>query len=96
MLIFLQVLLLELFRFFLVSLSFFVVIILESVVDLGEDVGLEAVQVLLRDHALRLSRVQGLGHRQSVQVCLSSDQVRSCEGLLEVGDLLLQDAVLAL
>ena len=71
----LEVLFLELFSFCLVSLSLFIVISLEPIVDLCEDVRLEPVQVLLRDRALGSGRVQGLWHGQGVQVCLPSDEV---------------------
>ena len=68
-------LLFVLFDFFLVSLAFRIVIILETVVDLGQDVLLEFVQVLLRNATLSLWRVQGLRHWHRVEVCLSSDEV---------------------
>ena len=84
-----------LFIFFLVILGLFVVIIIiEPVIDLGQNVSLKAVQILLRDHVLRLRRVEGLGHRHGVELCLPTDEVRRREGLLEVCDLLLEHAVL--
>ena len=85
---------LVLFIFFLVIQGLFVVIIIEPVIYLGQDIGLKTVQVLLRDHVLRLWRVQGLWHWHGGQLCLSSDKVRSSKGLLEVSDLLLEHTVL--
>lgn len=94
-LIFFHMLLFVLFHFFLVSLALLVVIILESVVYLGQDVRLEFVQVLLRNRTLGLWRVQRLRHWHSVEVRLSSNEVRGGKGFLEVGNLLLEDAVFA-
>jgi len=72
---FFHMLLFVLFDFVLVSLAFQIVIILETVVDLGQDVRLEFVQVLWRKPALSPWRVQGLRHWHRVEVCLSSDEV---------------------
>jgi len=84
------------FIFFLVSLGLFVVIILESVIDLGQNICLKTVQILLRNQVLGLLRIQRLWHWHVAQLCLPSNKVRSSEGLLEVSDLLLQYAVLTL
>lgn len=82
-----------LFIFFLVILGLFVVS--KAIIDFSQNIGLKAVQIVLRDHVLRLLRVQRLWHWHSGQLCLSSDEVGGGEGLLEVGDLLLEYAVLA-
>lgn len=94
--VFFLVLLLVFFIFFLVSLGLFVVIILESIIDLGQNIGLKTVQILLGNQVLGLLRIQRLWHWHGAQLCLSSNKVRSSEGLLEVSDLLLQYAVLTL
>ena len=85
---------LVLFIFFLVILGLFLVIKEESVVDLGQNIGLKTVEILLRDHVLRLLLIERLRPGHIAQLGLSSDKVRGGEGLLEVGNLLLEDAVL--
>lgn len=84
---------LVLFHFFLVILRLLAVII-ESIIYLGQNICLKTVQILLRNHVLWLLRAQRLWHWHGAQLCLSSDKVGGGEGLLEVGDLLLEYAVL--
>jgi len=84
-----------LFIFFLVIQCLFLVIEQETVVDLRQNVGLESVQVVLRDHVLGLLRVKRLWPWHIVQLRLTTDKVRRGEGLLEVCHLLLEYAVLA-
>ena len=83
-----------LFIFFLVILGLFLVIKEESVIYLGQNICLKTVQILLRNHVLRLLLIEGLRPGHCVQLGLSSDKVRGGEGLLEVGDLLLEHAIL--
>lgn len=90
---FLLMLFLVFIIFFLVIQGLFVVII-ESVIDLCQNIGFEAVQICLGNRVLVLLRAERLGHWHRTHLALSSDKVGGGEGLLEVGNLLLEDTIL--
>lgn len=90
--VFLLMLFLVFYIFFLVILRLNVVII-ESIIDLCQNICLKPVQIRLGNHVLALLWAERLWHWHGAQVGLPSDKVRGSEGLLEVGDLLLEYGV---